>query len=113
MLLFLSAEAQGEEVRARIQSAEPLDAAAEEVQKGLRVFVRSWPSRSRPWIGAWNRPGAATANPYGAQKANLVLLLGNRRRRSRVPNCRDRYKVSPQIAGAIKAVPGVIQVEAL
>ena len=24
-----------------------------------------------------------------------------------------RYKVSPQIAGAIKAVPGVIQVEAM
>ena len=41
LLLFLTAEAQGDEVRARIQSAEPLDAAAEKVQKGLRVFLRS------------------------------------------------------------------------
>ena len=40
VLLFLSAEAQGDEVRARIQSAEPLDEAAEKLQKGLRVFLR-------------------------------------------------------------------------
>ena len=40
VLLFLSAEAQGDEVRARIQSAEPLDAAAAKLQKGLRVFLR-------------------------------------------------------------------------
>jgi len=35
------AEAQGEDVRARIQTVEPLDAAAEKLQKILRVFVRS------------------------------------------------------------------------
>ena len=40
MLLFLSAEAQGDEVRARIQSAEPLEQAAAKLQKGLRVFLR-------------------------------------------------------------------------
>ena len=34
------AEAQGDEVRARIQSAEPLDQAAAKLQKGLRVFLR-------------------------------------------------------------------------
>src|SRR4029078_3228984 len=39
-LLFLSAEAQGDEVRARIQSADPLDKAAAKLQKGLRVFLR-------------------------------------------------------------------------
>ena len=40
VLLFLSAEVQGDEVRARIQSAEPLDSAAANMQKGLRVFLR-------------------------------------------------------------------------
>src|SRR6188472_338117 len=40
VLLFLSAEVQGDEVRARIQSAEPLDSAAANLQKGLRVFLR-------------------------------------------------------------------------
>ncbi len=41
VLLFLSAELQGEEVRARIQSVEPLDKAAEKLTQGLRVFMRS------------------------------------------------------------------------
>src|SRR5689334_3003519 len=40
VLMFLSAEVQGDEVRARIQSAEPLDNAAANLQKGLRVFLR-------------------------------------------------------------------------
>ncbi len=40
VLLFLSAEVQGDDVRARIQSAEPLDAAAANLHKGLRVFLR-------------------------------------------------------------------------
>ena len=38
--LFLTAEVQGDEVRARIQSVEPLDQAAAKMQKGLRVFLR-------------------------------------------------------------------------
>ena len=41
VLLFLTAEAQGEDVRARIQTVEPLDSAAEKLQKGLRVLVSS------------------------------------------------------------------------
>src|SRR6185295_16019560 len=41
VLLFLSAELQGDEVRARIQSVEPLDAAAANLHKGLRVFLRN------------------------------------------------------------------------
>ena len=39
VLLFLTAEVQAEEVRARIQSVEPLDEAAAKMQKGLRVFL--------------------------------------------------------------------------
>src|SRR5450432_1757819 len=40
VLLFLTAEAQGDDIRARIQSVEPLDHAAAKLQKGLRVFLR-------------------------------------------------------------------------
>ena len=54
VLLFLSAEVQGDEVRARIQSAEPLDAAAANLDKGLRVFLRNAePIEASP--SAWNR----------------------------------------------------------
>ena len=41
VLLFLTAEVQGDEVRARIQSVEPLDEAAARMQRGLRVFLRN------------------------------------------------------------------------
>src|SRR5215470_4765871 len=41
VLLFLTAEVQGDEVRARIQSVEPLDEAAARMQMGLRVFLRT------------------------------------------------------------------------
>jgi DNA polymerase III subunit alpha len=101
VLLFLSAELQGDEVRARIQSAEALDAAAEKVQKGLRVFVRDLapvPSIERRLA------------MRGDAEVNLVLLLGGGAEvEIRLPGS---YKVSPQIAGAIKAVPGVVTVEA-
>ena len=40
VLLFLTAEVQADEVRARIQSVEPLDEAAARMQRGLRVFLR-------------------------------------------------------------------------
>ena len=40
VLLQLGAELQGEDVRARVLHAEPLDAAAAKTQKGLRIFVR-------------------------------------------------------------------------
>src|SRR3569832_617912 len=40
VLLTVSAEVQGDEVRVRISSAEPLDRAAANLAKGLRVFLR-------------------------------------------------------------------------
>ena len=40
VLLQLGAELQGEDVRARVLHAEPLDAAAAKTQKGLRIFLR-------------------------------------------------------------------------
>jgi DNA polymerase III subunit alpha len=108
LLLFLSAEAQGDEVRARIQSAEPLDAAAEKVQKGLRVFLRS----VEPLEAVNKRLEPAPGRVSKADgEVNMVLLLaGGAEVEVRLPG---RFKVSPQIAGAIKAVPGVVQVEAV
>ncbi len=108
VLLFLSAEVQGDEVRARIQSVEPLDAAAANHNKGLRVFLRG----AEPLEGVANRLEAmprSAANGDG--EVSMVLLLGQGTEvEVKLPG---RFKVSPQIAGAIKAVPGVVQVEAL
>jgi DNA polymerase-3 subunit alpha len=111
VLLFLTAEMQGDEVRARIQSVEPLDAAAAKMQKGLRVFLRD----PAPIEGLARRlettPGdkAAADKPEG--EVSVILLLdGGSEVEVKLPG---RFRVSPQIAGAIKAVPGVVEVQAL
>ena len=113
VLLLLSAEVQGEDVRARIQSVEPLDEAAARMQKGLRVFLRD----SEPLAGVARRlePTRNGAPRNGGEPADgevsMVLLLGNGSEvEVKLPG---RFKVSPQIAGAIKAVTGVVTVEAL
>lgn len=101
MLLFLTAEAQGEEVRARIQTVERLDQAAEKVQKSLQIFLRD----PAPLDHITNR-----LEPKGDGEVHIVLMLPDGGEvEVKLPG---RYKVSPQIAGAIKAVPGVVTVEA-
>ncbi|MGD0026524.1 MAG: DNA polymerase III subunit alpha, partial [Xanthobacteraceae bacterium] len=107
LLLFLTAEVQAEEVRARIQSVEALDAAAARMQKGLRVFLRN----EEPIAGVARRL-EATQNGSGRNgpdqadgEVSVVLLLENGSEvEVKLPG---RFKVSPQIAGAIKAVAGV------
>ena len=109
VLLFLSAEVQGDEVRARIQSAEPLDEAAANLNKGLRVFLRN----EAPIEAVAKRlePIARRAAANGDGEVSMVLMLEQGTEvEVKLPG---RFKVSPQIAGAIKAVPGVVQVEAL
>jgi len=112
VLLFLTAEVQAEEVRARIQSAEPLDEAAAKMQKGLRVFLRN----EAPIDGLVRRLQPTGSSRNGADQTSdgevsMVLMLQNGSEvEVKLPG---RFKVSPQIAGAMKAVPGVVTVEAL
>jgi DNA polymerase-3 subunit alpha len=102
VLLMLSAELQGEEVRARIQMAEPLDKAAAKLQKALRVFLRS---------EAPIESVAKRLDGQGDGEVSVVLMLGQGTEvEVKLPG---RFKVSPQVAGAIKAIPGVIEVQAL
>ena len=82
---------------------------AEVLQKGLRVFLRD----EKPLDAVVKRLEAVprAARPNGDGEVSVVLLL---RQGTEVEvKLPGRFKVSPQIAGAIKAVPGVVQVEAL
>ena len=96
-------------MRARIQSVEPLDEAAANLAKGLRVFLRD----DKPIEAVAKRlePIARNAAANGDGEVSVVLMLAaGTEVEVKLPG---RFKVSPQIAGAIKAVPGVVQVEAL
>ncbi len=111
VLLFLTAEVQADEVRARIQSVEPLDEATARMQRGLRVFLRN----EEPIAGVARRLEPLANGRNGAAEGDgevsVVLMLGNGSEvEVKLPG---RFKVSPQIAGAIKAVTGVVTVEAL
>ena len=105
--------------------AEPLDDAAAKTQKGLRIFVRDtrplesiarrlqMPEAAAP--GSSNR--GAPAKPVSAAVAgadgdvSLVMMLDLETEvEMKLPG---RFKVSPQIAGAIKAVAGVVDVQTL
>jgi len=125
VLLQLGAELQGEDVRARVLHAEPLDDAAAKTQKGLRIFVRD----TRPLESIAKRLQMPEAAPQGG------LTRGNQTRQVPAPagggdgdvslvlmldletevemKLPGRFKVSPQVAGAIKAVSGVVDVQTL
>jgi DNA polymerase III subunit alpha len=124
VLLQLGAELQGEDVRARVLHAESLDAAAAKTQKGLRIFLRDtrpldsiakrlqMPEAPTQASGARNAPGKPAAVPSGGDgDVSLVLMLDLETEvEMKLPG---RFKVSPQIAGAIKAVTGVVDVQTL
>jgi len=122
VLLQLGAELQGEDVRARVLHAEPLDDAAAKTQKGLRIFVRDTkPLESiarrlqMPEAGPQGgtvRPQTKPAAASGADgDVSLVMMLDLETEvEMKLPG---RFKVSPQIAGAIKAVSGVVDVQTL
>ena len=97
---------------------EPLDAAAAKLSKGLRVFLRN----DAPLDSIARRLDSTASNSVrtvperaGPDKADgevsVVLLLAEGTEvEVKLPG---RFKVSPQIAGAIKAIPGVVEVQAL
>jgi len=110
---------------ARVLHAEPLDDAAAKTQKGLRIFVRDTrPLESiakrlqmpepAPQGGAVRGPPAKPLPEAGGGAngdVSLVMMLDLETEvEMKLPG---RFKVSPQIAGAIKAVAGVVDVQTL
>ncbi|MCC8958535.1 DNA polymerase III subunit alpha, partial [Bradyrhizobium sp. Pear77] len=119
---------QGEDVRARVLHAEPLDHAAAKTQKGLRIFVRdtkpldsiarrlNMPDAAPAPGGAAKPPAVKTAPsaaPAGAADGDVSLVMMLDLETEVEMKLPGRYKVSPQIAGAIKAVAGVVDVQTL
>ncbi|GJD40494.1 DNA polymerase III subunit alpha [Methylobacterium bullatum] len=101
LVLQIQANLEGEDVRARIVTAEPLDEAVARYQKGMRVYLRD----ERPIVSVQQR-----LQVRGEGEVSLILLLdgGDREVEVKLPG---RYQATPQIAGALRAVPGVVQVE--
>jgi DNA polymerase III subunit alpha len=99
VLVGLQAAVEGEDVRARIVSVEPLDAAAGRIGKGLRLILRD------------ENPLAEIARRLrgpGDGEVSLILLTNSGEVEMKLPG---KFSVSPQVAGALKTVPGIVAVE--
>jgi len=101
VLVTLQARVEGEDVRAQIVNVEKLNDAAAKVHKGLRIFVRD--------EGTLDSIEKRLSAP-GDGEVSLVLILGPKQGEVEI-RLPGRYAVSPALAGAIKAAPGVVAVE--
>jgi DNA polymerase-3 subunit alpha len=100
LLVNMQAHVEGEDIRARIVSVEPLDQAAARIQKGLRIFLRDpapLPSIEQRLKGR------------GEGDVSLVLMRGpGDEVEVKLPG---KFPVNAAIAGALKAIPGIVAVE--
>ncbi|QBR72357.1 DNA polymerase III subunit alpha [Beijerinckiaceae bacterium] len=99
VLVGLQGNVEGEDVRARIVSVEPLDQAASRIGKGLRVFLRDENPLSQI---------ARKLTSQGEGEVSLILLTPSGEVEVKLPG---KFSVSPQVAGALKAIPGIVAVE--
>ncbi len=101
VILLVSAEERPEGVSARIQSVKMLDEEAGKLQKSLRVFVRD----ERPIAGI----AAHLARP-GEGEVSIIVVENDGEKEIEV-KLAERKAISPPLASAMKAIPGVVDVE--
>ena len=101
VILFVGAEEREDGISVRIQNVEALDGAALKMKKGLRIYLRD---------AAPIEPIARQLPAGGDGEVSLVLMVeaGKREVEVRLPG---KYRLSPPLAGALRTVPGIVQVE--
>ena len=96
----VEADVEGEEVKLRLQGVEMLDKAAAQMVTGLEIFVRD----SRPLESI-----AARLTNGGRAPVRLVMIMEQGREVH--VSLGNKFTVTPQIKGAIKAIAGVVDVQ--
>jgi DNA polymerase-3 subunit alpha len=96
----VEADVENDEVRLRLQSAEILDQAAATVQTGLSIFLRdgaALTSIAQRLKNGGRAPVKIIVQLKGGREVDVALGSG--------------FTVTPQVKGAIKAIPGVLDVQ--
>jgi len=101
LVVEVAAEDRPEGINLRINRAQPLDDVASQVQKALRIYLRD--------AGPLNTVAGQLAQ-RGEGQVSFILIKGEGQGEVEI-ELPDRYRVSPQIASAMRAVPGVVEVE--
>jgi DNA polymerase-3 subunit alpha len=100
-VLTVAAEDRPEGINLRIQTLASLDEEAGRVQKALRIFLRD---------AAPAEAIARRLTTRGDQDVSLILIKGEGAGEVEIA-LPGRHAVSPQVAAALRAVPGVVEVE--
>jgi DNA polymerase-3 subunit alpha len=100
VVALVGAEDRPEGISLRIQSVESIEDLAAHLSQ-IRIFVRD----AKPL------QHVKTSLPGGGGGEVSVIMLNDDGRQEVEIRLKDRYVVSPQVASAIRAVPGVVQVE--
>ena len=101
VVITVGAEDRPEGISLRIQTVTALEEEAARVQKTLRVFLRD----AAPVASLTQHLGSR-----GDGQVSLILIQDDGKREIEI-ELKDRYKITTQLAAAIKAVSGVVDVE--
>lgn len=101
VILLVGAEDRPEGISVRIQTVSALEEKAGRIQKQMRVFLRDDKALSNL---------TSLIGKQGEGAVSLVVLQGQGEREVEI-ELPGRRLVSPQIAGAVKSLPGVVDVE--
>ncbi|MBB6509346.1 MULTISPECIES: DNA polymerase III subunit alpha [Rhizobium] len=101
LVITVQADERPEGIGLRIQTVQSLEEQSVRMQKALRVFVRD----SGPL-----KTVARHLNARGDGLVSFIVIKDDGKREIEV-ELTERYRISPEIAAALKAAPGVLDVE--
>ena len=101
VVITVAAEERPEGIGLRIQTAQSLEEKSLQMQKALRVYVRD----SGPLKAV-----AAHLNTRGDGLVSFVVIKEDGQREIEV-ELSEKYRISPEIAAALRSAPGIVDVE--
>ena len=101
LVITVDAEERPEGINLRIQTVQSLEERAVQTQKALRIFLRD--ATALPHI-------SGHLNTKGDGQVSFVIIKEDGRREIEV-ELPQRYRISPQIASAMKTAKGIVDVE--
>ena len=104
LLVKVDVQRREDEIRLTAQQIRPLEEAAAQAAAGLRIFVRD--SQPLPTLsGVFREHGGA-----GRGRVSLVLDIEDQEIEMSLP---ETYRITPAVRAAIKAMPGIVEVQDL
>jgi DNA polymerase-3 subunit alpha len=101
LVITVAAEDRPEGVNLRVNSVQALDEEAAKHQKALRIFLRD---------PAPLNTLSSQLQQRGESQVSFVVLKGEGQGEVEI-ELKERYRIDPRVAAAMRAVPGVVEVE--